>query len=130
VCLFDLHSSQDHLRTGTGNLDHPISCRCKKYRQLARQVWGFVACFPQAILIVPSSSITIAADGDCLGNFEFIADYFRGLSLSPRRSDEGKISLGSTHSGASTPQRGHDRGLCRGVPHDIKWGRRRRPPFS
>jgi hypothetical protein len=52
--------------------------------------------------MVPSSSITVAADGEplmCggfsldetirLGNFEFIGDYFEGLSLSPRRGDEG-----------------------------------------
>jgi hypothetical protein len=40
-----------------------------------------------------------------LGNIEFIADYFGGLSLSPRRGNEGTAFLGSTHSGASTSQR-------------------------
>jgi hypothetical protein len=52
--------------------------------------------FPLDVLMVPSSAITIAADNEhvtCggfslgefvrLGNFEFIADYFDGLSLSP-----------------------------------------------
>jgi hypothetical protein len=39
-----------------------------------------------------------------LGNFEFITDYFSGLSLSPRGSDEGVVFVGSTHSGTSTPQ--------------------------
>jgi hypothetical protein len=39
-------------------------------------------------------------------NFEFITDYFGGLSLSPRRGDEGAAFVGSTHSGASTPQCG------------------------
>jgi hypothetical protein len=33
VCFVVLHISQDHLKIGTCNLDHPISCRCKKYRQ-------------------------------------------------------------------------------------------------
>jgi hypothetical protein len=46
--------------------------------------------------MVPSSTITVAADGECLtcggfslseivhlGNFEFIVNYFGGLSLSP-----------------------------------------------
>jgi hypothetical protein len=69
------------------------------------------------ILIVPSSSIAITADGECLayggfslsepvglGNFEFIANYFGGLSLSPRRGNKGVVFKGSTHSGASTPQ--------------------------
>jgi hypothetical protein len=65
--------------------------------------------------MVPSSSI---ADGELLtcggfsldkpvrlGNFKFIADYFGGLSLSPWRGNDDTIFVGSTHSGASTPQR-------------------------
>jgi hypothetical protein len=117
VCFVVLQSSQDHVRTGIHNLGHSISYRCKKHRQLARQEGGFAACFPQVVLMVPSSSITIVADGECLTcggftlcklvrleNFEFITDYFSGLSLSPRRSDEGAIFVGSTRIGASTPQ--------------------------
>jgi hypothetical protein len=108
---------QDHLRIGTHDLDHPISCQCKKHRQLARQEGGFASCFPQAVLMFPSSSITVATDGErltCigfslgepvrLGNFEFSANYFSGMSLSPRGSGEGAIFVGSTRSGASTPQ--------------------------
>jgi hypothetical protein len=65
--------------------------------------------------MVPSSSIVVAADGKhlvCgglslgetvrLGNFEFITDYFGGLSLSPGKGDEGTTFMGSTRSGAST----------------------------
>jgi hypothetical protein len=68
--------------------------------------------------MVPSSAIAIGGDGEhltCdgfslgetvhLGNFEFIADYFGGLSLSHRRGDEGTTFMGSTRSGASTPWR-------------------------
>jgi hypothetical protein len=75
-------------------------------------------CFPQAIPMVPSSLIAIATNGEhvtCGGfsqgepvhleNFEFIVDYFGGLSLSPRGSNEGAIFVGSTCSGASTPPR-------------------------
>jgi hypothetical protein len=64
--------------------------------------------------MVPSSAITIAADGErmtcggfslyetiCLDNFEFIDDYFGSLSLSPRRGDSGTAFMGSTHSRAS-----------------------------
>jgi hypothetical protein len=40
-----LCSSKDHLRTGTYDLDHPISCRCKKRRQLACKVGVFAARF-------------------------------------------------------------------------------------
>jgi hypothetical protein len=62
--------------------------------------------------MVPSSVITVAADGECLtcggfflgetirlGSFEFIADYFDSLSLSLRRGDSGATFMGSTHSG-------------------------------
>jgi hypothetical protein len=67
--------------------------------------------------MVPSCSIIIATDGECPmcsgfslagpihpKNFEFIANYFGSLSLSPRRGYEGAIFVGSTHNGASTPQ--------------------------
>jgi hypothetical protein len=65
--------------------------------------------------MVPSSATTVVANGEHftsggfflgetvrLGNFEFIADYFDGLSLSPRRDDAGATFMGSTHSRAST----------------------------
>jgi hypothetical protein len=68
--------------------------------------------FPLDILMVPSSAFIIAADGErpscdvfslgesiCLGSFEFIADYFGGLSLSPMRGDSGAAFMGSTCSG-------------------------------
>jgi hypothetical protein len=68
--------------------------------------------------MVPSSVIVVAADGEhlmCggfslgetvhLGNFEFIADYFGGLSLSPRRGDPGAAFMGSTCSRVSTLRR-------------------------
>jgi hypothetical protein len=74
--------------------------------------------FLDEVLVVPSSSIIIATDGECLacggfslgkpvrlGNFEFIANYFGSLSLSPRRGNGGAVIVGSTHSRASTPQR-------------------------
>jgi hypothetical protein len=61
--------------------------------------------FPLDVLMIPSSVITIASNGECLtcsgfslgepihlGNFEFITDYFSGLSLSPRRGDSGTRS--------------------------------------
>jgi hypothetical protein len=66
--------------------------------------------------MVPSSTLTVATDSEhltCggfslsktihLGSFEFIADYFGGLSLSPRRSNSGAIFMGSTHSGSPSP---------------------------
>jgi hypothetical protein len=66
--------------------------------------------------MVPSSTIAVIADGEsltcggvshgetvCLKNFDFIADYFSGLSLSHRRDNEGNAFMGATHSTASTP---------------------------
>jgi hypothetical protein len=71
--------------------------------------------FPVDLPMVPSSTIAITASGEhltCGGfsfgetvhlrNFEFIADYFSGLSLSPGMGDEGAAFMGSTRSGAST----------------------------
>jgi hypothetical protein len=68
--------------------------------------------------MVPSSTITIAADGEhltcggfslgetiCLGNFEFITDYFNGLSLSP------DCFHGLNSQRGIDPVVGHDRGL-------------------
>jgi hypothetical protein len=61
--------------------------------------------FPLDILMVPSSAIVVAIDGEhltCggfslgetvhLGNFEFITDYFDGLRLSPRRGMKAPLS--------------------------------------
>jgi hypothetical protein len=100
------------------DLDHPIVCRCRKHRQLAHQEWGFVAFFPLYVPMVPSSTLAIAIDDKCLtcsgfslgetirlGSFEFIANYFGDLSLSPRRSNSGVVFMGSTRSGSPSPRR-------------------------
>jgi hypothetical protein len=65
-----------------------------------------------------------------LGSFEFIADYFGGLSLSPRRSNSSVAFMGSTHNGSPSPMVEHDRGLHQGVLHDVKRGRGLQPPLS
>jgi hypothetical protein len=66
--------------------------------------------------MVPSSVITVATGGECLmcdgfslgetarlGSFEFIADYFGSLSLSPKRGDSGATFMRSTHRGTPSP---------------------------
>jgi hypothetical protein len=71
--------------------------------------------FPLDILMVPSSAITVTTTDErlacggfslgetvCLGNFEFITDYFGGLRLFPRRGDEGTTFMGLTLSVSST----------------------------
>jgi hypothetical protein len=116
VCFVVLHSSQDHLRTVIRDLDHHISYRCKKtpiVGVLGRGICSML--FPLDVLMVSLSTIIVAADGErltCsefslgetihLGNFEFTADYFGGLSLTPRRGDACATSMGSTRNGAST----------------------------
>jgi hypothetical protein len=71
---------------------------------------------PLDVLMVPSFAIVITANDECLTcggftlgetvrvrNFDFITDYFSGLSLSHRRGDTGTTFMGTTHSRASTP---------------------------
>jgi hypothetical protein len=73
--------------------------------------------FPLNILIVPSSAITSATYGEHLthgrfslgktvrlGNFEFIANYFNNMSLSPRRGNLGTDFMGSTSCGTPSPR--------------------------
>jgi hypothetical protein len=103
---------------------------------------GLQHAFPFGVLMVPSSTHAFSADGECLtcggffldetvrlGNFEFITDYFSGLSLSPRRSDSGTTFMGSTRSRPPFPwwvSRGHHRG----VPYGFKWRRGLWPVLS
>jgi hypothetical protein len=44
-------------------------------------------------------------EGVRIGSFEFIADYFNNLSLSPRRGDLGTAFMGSTRSGPPSLRR-------------------------
>jgi hypothetical protein len=68
--------------------------------------------FSLDVSMVPSSTLTIATNDEhlmcdgfsldeivSLGSFEFIADYFDDLSLSPRRNNSGIAFMGSTSSG-------------------------------
>jgi hypothetical protein len=112
VCFVVLHSSQDHLRIGTRDLNHPISCQCKKHLQLARQERHLQHAFLLDVLMVPASVLTIAAGGECLlcGGFsrgktirfeslEFIADHFGGMSLSPMWDGSNAVVMDSARGG-------------------------------
>jgi hypothetical protein len=72
--------------------------------------------FPLDILVVPLSVLVVFADGEHLmcggfslsepirhGSFEFIANYFDSLSLSPKMNDSGTTFMGSIHSGPPSP---------------------------
>jgi hypothetical protein len=98
--------------------------------------------FPLDVLMVPSSVLGVSTDGECLmcGGFsldetiqlhcfEFIADYFGGLSLSPTRNDLGALH-GLNPQRVTVPATSHDRGLHRGVPYDIKRGGGLQPLLS
>jgi hypothetical protein len=98
------------------DLGHPVSYRCKNIDSWCAGKGDLQRAFTLDVLMVPSSVIVVAADSEHLtfggfslgetvrlGNFEFIADYFVSLSLSPRRGDTSAAFMGSTHSGVPTP---------------------------
>jgi hypothetical protein len=77
------------------------------------QEGGIAACFPLDVLMLHSSVPSIANNGERLtyggfshgetfgfGSFEFIADYFGSLSLSPKESDLGTAFMDKTRSGS------------------------------
>jgi hypothetical protein len=111
-----LYSSQDHLRIGTHDFDHPVSCRCKKTDSWHSRKGDLQRAFPVDVPMVPSSVLTVAADGERLsgdvfsfgktihfGSLEFNVDRFSGLSLAPFRDSSGAAKMGSTHSGTPFP---------------------------
>jgi hypothetical protein len=90
--------------------------------------------FPLDVLMILSSVIVVTDNSEylmcgrfflgktvCLKNFEFIAAYSGGLSLSPRRGTQPPLSWTQLVAGIN-PAMGHDRGLHRGVSLGIKWG--------
>jgi hypothetical protein len=80
------------------DLDHPVPAGVENTESWHARKGDLQRAFPLDVSMVPSSTITITADGErltCdgfslgepihLGNFELITDYFGGLSLSPRQ---------------------------------------------
>jgi hypothetical protein len=109
-------SSQDHLGTRMRDLGHPILAGAKNTNSWRTRKADLQRSFPLDILMVLSSAITVAADGErltCggfslgqiihLGSFEFITNYFSGVSLCPRTGNSGATFMGSTHSGTPSP---------------------------
>jgi hypothetical protein len=117
VCFVLLYSLQDHLRTGMHDLDHPISYRCKKHRQLARLGGGFAACFSSrrsngSIILnrVAANDEHPTCGGFSLGetirfgSLEFIADRLSGLSLSPMGDGSDAVAMDSAREGLLPPR--------------------------
>jgi hypothetical protein len=95
------------------DLVDPVICRCRKHRQLACQVWGFVVCFPLDVPTVHLSKPTIVTDSNNMtgvrisggeiirfGILEFITDHFHSLNFSPEGNDSGTVFVGMVHSGS------------------------------
>jgi hypothetical protein len=74
--------------------------------------------FPLDVLMVTSSTLVVFSNGKCLacsgfscgktvcfGSLEFIADYFGGLSLSPRGSNSDATLMCPTHGEPPSPLR-------------------------
>jgi hypothetical protein len=97
MCFVVFCSLQDHLRTGTSDLDHPVSCWCKNIDSWRARKEGLQHAFPldrsDGSIIFNHHRNQRRAPNVCLENFEFVTDYFSGLSLSPRRGNEGAIFM-------------------------------------
>jgi hypothetical protein len=105
------------------DLDHLVSCRCRKHQRLTCQEGGFAACIPLDVLMVHSSALVVSTydkhltcDGFSLGetihfgHLDFITNGFGGLSLSPSGNDSCATFMGSPRS----------RPLHQGVLHGFK----------
>jgi hypothetical protein len=111
-----LYSSQDHLRTRTRDLDHPVLVGVKNIDSWHTRNGDLQRAFPLDVLMVPSSALIVATDGECLscgdfslgeticfGSLEFITDRFSGLSLFPMGDGSDTIIMGSARGGPPSP---------------------------
>jgi hypothetical protein len=110
------------------DLDHHVFCQCRKHQSVLAGAENtdldhlsgreFQRAFPLDILMVHTSALAISTDGEhltCgglslsktvhLGSFEFIIDFFGGLSLSSRGNNSGTGFIGTTHNGPPSPRR-------------------------
>jgi hypothetical protein len=92
-----LYSSQDHIRTGTRDLDHSVLAGAKNTDSWHVRKGDLQRAFPLDILMVPSPKLSFIANGNNLidvgltpgstihfGSLEFTADRLGRLSLPPR----------------------------------------------
>jgi hypothetical protein len=113
-----IYSLQDHIRTGMRDLDHPILAGAENTDSWRVRKEDSQRAFSLDVLMVPSSTLTIATDRECLsygalslsetihfGSLQFIVDRFGGLSLSPMGEGSDAIVIGSACSGPPSPLR-------------------------
>jgi hypothetical protein len=106
-----LCSSQDHLKTGTRDLGHHVLIGAENTDSWHAQKGDLQHAFSLYVLMVPASVLIVTTSGErllcdgftlgetiCFGSLEFIADYFSGLSLSPRRDGSDAVVVGSSRS--------------------------------
>jgi hypothetical protein len=111
-----LYSSQDHLKTGSRNLDHPVLTGVKNTDSWRVSKGDLHPAFSLDILMVPSSVLAVAANGEPLscggfslgetihfGSLKFITYRFGGLSLSPMGHRSDAIIMGSAHGRPPSP---------------------------
>jgi hypothetical protein len=115
VCFVVFHSSQDHLRIGTRDLDHPISCSVKNTDSWCTRKRDLQRAFSLNVLMVRALKLSFIANnnnptgvGLALGStihftrLEFIADCLRHLSLSPQEWDSSATFVGMVYSRSPT----------------------------
>jgi hypothetical protein len=61
-----LYSSEDHLKTGTRDLDHPVLDSVENTDNWSARNGDLQRTFPLEVLMVPLSAITVAANSERL----------------------------------------------------------------
>jgi hypothetical protein len=105
-----LCSSQDHIGTGTRDLDHPIFVGAKNTNSWHTKKGDLQLAFPRDVSMVPSPKLPFGANGNnptsvglalCstihFGSVEFIVDCLGRLSLYPQEWDSSDIFVGMAH---------------------------------
>jgi hypothetical protein len=107
-----LYSSQDHLRTGMRDLDHPALAGVENTYSWCAKKGALQLAFPLDVPMVPSPKLSFIANGNNptnsgltpgstiqFGSVEFSADRLGHLSLSPQEGNSSAIIVGMVHSG-------------------------------
>jgi hypothetical protein len=119
--MIDCHvlcSLEDHIRTGTCDLNHPVLAGVENTDSWHAMKVDLQHGFPLDVLMVSSPVLAIAANGEhlscdgfsldetiCFGSLEYIAGCIGDLSLAPRRDGLEAAILGSSHSRPPSPLR-------------------------